>query len=176
MKKLEYLCETQFTRTAYIMVGVTIFLLSLPAIFAKNIFLITLPLIGAILIISFAKTIFGKEVSNKKMIKHLLKQGNKHEGKIVGFKEKSLLQSLTGVQMPGAEGMDTNIWTLVIEYDNKTFETPLIVNNPNKIFANDKCTVYEKEGKEIAYDFNTTNTDYIELKKIEEVSEEKIDE
>lgn len=168
MRKVEYLCETSFVKAGYVIGLIPALLLTLPAIIFKNVFLLFIPLIMVFFAVPMIKMIFGREMENNKRLKRLLKQGTKSEGKIVGYKEKSLLTAITGRTFDGMESMDSNIWVLVIENNGTTFETPLIVNNPNKIFKDTSCTVYEKDGVRIAYDFNCTDKDYVELKKIED--------
>ena len=168
MKKLEYLCETQFVKAGYLLAIIPTILLALPFIFTKKVIFVVFPVLAVLIAFPMIKAVFGREIRNKKMLKKILKEGKRYEGKVIGYKEKSLLYALSGTAVPELKGMDANIWTLVIEYNNITFETPFIVNNPNKIFSNTKCTVYEKDGHRVAYDFNTTDKDYIKLTKIQE--------
>ena len=70
----------------------------------------------------------------------------------------------------GTEKIDSDVYTLIIKYDNTMFETPAIVYNPVKYFASDKCTVYSNGEAQYATNFEVAqDNNYF---KIEEITED----
>jgi len=171
MKEKVYLFETSYYKTAYTIVSIILVALTLIPIFTKKYFLFFLPVMFVIFAFNGLKMIFAKDINNNKNKNFLLKNGQRVEGKIVGFKKHKMLEQLIGQNVSGVEKMDSDVYTLMISFNDTIFETPTIMYDPKRYFTTDKCDVYIDGEKMFATNFNSENTEF----EIKEYIEENLD-
>ena len=144
-KKFEYLFETMNLKRMLIIIDIICVIIAAVVIYFNKYALLIFPAVLFIFLNMAFKSVFAKHFNQIKNKKNILKSGQEYDGKIIGYKTVPLLSQLISFEVPGAEmakSIDSNTWVLVIEYNNKTFETPAIVYNPATFFASDKCKVY----------------------------------
>lgn len=169
-KEVTYLFETSYYKTVVtVCLVIALIPTAILTYFQKWIPIICI-LSFTLVIMATVKTIFGKDEQHAKDKRYLLSRGNKFDGVIIGFKRHKLLEQLTGQNIPGTENADTDVYTLIVQFDDTTFETPAIANNPSAILTTNKCTVYSDGIIHFATDFNTIDENF-EIKEIKDTED-----
>lgn len=177
-KKFQYFYEVSPYKKSYGIVFGLIFIFCGIIIYSKVYMLLFLPVIFAILAFNTLKIMYAKDIKNTKESKLAKKNGKKVKGELLGYKTKSLLEQITGVNSINIEQLDQKIYTLVVKIEDEIFETPTIVYYPEKLFASNECDVYINDDYKYVTNFNLCNDgeNYIELSEYIEEENNKTEE